>query len=44
MIPISEQWAYERLIFMIELSKLWDISLDDVLKRLKIKPRSNIYV
>lgn len=43
LIPISEQWAYERLVLMIELAELWDIPLEDVLKRLKIKPRKNIY-
>jgi len=43
LIPISEQWAYDRLVLMIELADLWDVPLEEVLKRLKIKPRTNIY-
>jgi len=43
LVPISEQWAYDRLVLMIELAELWDVPLEEVLKRLKIKPRTNIY-
>lgn len=43
LVQVSEKWTYERLQLMVELSKLWDVTLDEVLKRLKIKPRKRVY-
>ena len=40
---VTQQWTYQRLKLMIELSKLWGTSLDDILKRLDIKPRERVY-
>lgn len=43
MIPIAEKWTYERLKFMVELAELWEVSLDEVINRLKIEIRNNVY-
>ncbi len=40
---VTGKWAVDRTKLMLELAKLWDISLNDVRIRLKIKPRESIY-
>lgn len=41
---VTGKWAVDRTKFMLELAKLWDIALNDVRVRLKIKPRESIYL
>lgn len=43
MVKLTELWTYDRLKLIIELSKLWDVTPKDVLKRLEIKPRKSLY-
>lgn len=43
LVKIMEQWTYERLLLMKELAKHWDTSLDEIPKRLKLKPRARQY-
>jgi len=43
LIEITSKWTYDRLKLMIELAEIWDTSVDDVLQRLKIKPRERVY-
>ena len=43
MIPISENWAVERLKYMITLSEIWEISIDGVMQKLDIKTPESIY-
>lgn len=43
LLPISEQWTYDRLEMMIELSEIWKTSVDKVMERLNISPPKTIY-
>jgi len=43
LVPIFDKWTLERVQLMLELAKLWDVSLEDVRKRLKIKPAEIVY-
>jgi hypothetical protein len=43
LIAITGKWTYDRLKLMTELSELWNTSLEDILKRLDIKPRERVY-
>lgn len=43
LLPISEQWTYDRLEMMIELSEIWGTSVDKVMERLNISPAKTIY-
>ena len=43
LVPIFDKWTLERIQLMLELAKLWDISLEDVRKRLKIKSAETVY-
>ena len=37
MVPIAEKWSVERLEYLIELSQLWETSVDEVMKKLNIQ-------
>ena len=43
LIQIMEKWNYERVLLMIDLAKLWDVKLQDIPKRLNLKPRERVY-
>ena len=43
LIPIFDKWTVERLKLMIELSNLWNTSVDEVMNRLKIQTPPTIY-
>ena len=36
---VIEKWGVERLKLVVELSSLWDTTIDDVFERLSLKPR-----
>jgi len=38
MIEKSEQFAADRIYYMIDLAEIWDTNVDEVMKRLNIKP------
>jgi len=38
-----EQWNYDRLLLMKDLADHWDTNLEEIPKRLKIKPRERSY-
>ncbi|MEM8523380.1 MAG: hypothetical protein AAGG68_01995 [Bacteroidota bacterium] len=38
MVPTAEKWSVERLEYLMELSQLWEISVDEVMKKLDIQP------
>lgn len=40
---VTGKWAVERTKLMLELAKLWNLSLNDVRVRLKIQPREGVY-
>jgi len=43
LIQIMEEWTYDRVLLMIDLAKLWDVKLEDIPKRLNLKPRERVY-
>lgn len=43
LIKEMEQWNYDRLLLMKDLANHWDINLEEIPKRLKIKPRKRVY-
>lgn len=43
LLPITEQWTNDRLEMMIELSNIWGISVQEVMKQLEITPSSTVY-
>jgi len=40
---LAEEKAVERLTYLVELSRLWDVSVDETMKRLDIKTPPSIH-